>query len=211
MSSLRFDCRFRYPSGFALDFAFSTTAPITALCGPSGAGKTTTLHLIAGLLRPASGTIALDNRVLFDDGQRINIPVHARRIGLVFQDYQLFPHLTVAGNLHYGHRRAPRSSFDLKHLVEVLDLGPLLTRSPTTLSGGQRQRVALGRALASNPALLLLDEPVSALDDALKASVLEYVTRIHREYATPLLLVTHDLAMANQLGAEIVCLPIASG
>jgi molybdate transport system ATP-binding protein len=203
MSKLQFDCRFRYPSGFQLDFAFQTEQAITALLGPSGVGKTTTLNLIAGLLSPSKGRITLGERVLFDSVRSVNVPIENRRIGFVFQDYQLFPHLTVEANLRYGFRRA-KSQIDLPHLIEVLELSSLLHRYPQTLSGGQRQRVALGRAIASQPELLLLDEPVSALDQEFRDNVVEYLQRILAEFKFPILMVTHDIDTANKLGAALV-------
>lgn len=212
MDRLRFDCKFAYPSGFSLDFAFQATSPITALLGPSGIGKTTTLHLIAGLLKPARGQIVFDEIVLCDTHKRTCLPPEARRIGLVFQDYQLFPHLTVESNLRYGLRRSANAAVvDFAHLVEVLKLGALLRRYPNTLSGGQRQRVALGRALAAGPKLLLLDEPVSALDASLKANVLTYLQRVLDEYQIPTIVVTHDVDSAIRLGADIVQVPAPSG
>lgn len=207
MSILHFDCRLRYPTGFLLDFTFEATSSVTALLGPSGVGKTTTLHLIAGILQPSDGRIVLDGRVLFDSGKRVNVPIEERRIGFVFQDYQLFPHLTIDANLRYGYRRSVASGFDFGHLVDVLELGPLLKRYPQSLSGGQRQRVALGRAIASRPAILLLDEPVSALDDELKSSVLDYLSRTLDEYKTPTLLATHDVESAERLQAEMIRVP----
>jgi molybdate transport system ATP-binding protein len=207
MSVLQFDCRFAYPSGFALDLSFEAGSGTTAIQGPSGAGKTTTLYLIAGILTPAAGRIVLADRVLFDSSQRINAPTHQRRIGLVFQDYQLFPHLTVVQNLRYGMRRTVQTAFDLPHLIEVLELGSLLRRYPASLSGGQRQRVALGRAIATKPALLLLDEPISALHDDLKLGIIHYLKRTLQEYQIPTLLVTHDMATIAHFGAEVVRLP----
>ncbi len=208
MSLLEFDCRFSYPDGFALQLAFQADEGVTALVGPSGSGKTTTLHLIAGLLDPNSGRIALRGKPLIDTRAGLRLPPHRRRIGLVFQEYQLFPHLTVEENLQYGYQRRPGARIDLPHLIEVLELGSLLGRSPATLSGGQKQRVALGRALASDPELLLLDEPVSALDSTLKASVLQYLLRIRAEYPHPTLLVTHDEATREILGAKSVAMPV---
>lgn len=212
MDRLRFDCQFAYPSGFSLEFAFQATSHITALLGPSGIGKTTTLHLIAGLLKPARGQVVLGDIVLCDTHKRTCLPPEARRVGLVFQDYQLFPHLTVESNLRYGLRRSVNASVvDFQHLVEVLELGALLRRYPNTLSGGQRQRVALGRALAANPKLLLLDEPVSALDASLKANVLTYLQRVLNEYQIPTIVVTHDVDSASRLGADIVQVPSPRG
>ena len=204
MSVLHFDCRFRYPAGFRLDFAFETQNGVTALLGPSGAGKTTILHLIAGVLRPTEGVIRLGERVLFESRTGIDVRMDQRRIGLVFQDYQLFPHLTVDANLRYGNRRNKNAAIDIAHLVDVLELGPLLKRYPQSLSGGQKQRVALGRAIASGPALLLMDEPVSALDAELKSSVLQYLSRAIEEYQIPTLLVTHDTEIATRLQAEVI-------
>jgi molybdate transport system ATP-binding protein len=207
MSVLQFDCRFSYPAGFALDVAFEIGAGMTALVGPSGSGKTTTLHLIAGVLRPSAGRIVLGDRPLFDSSRRIHVPLHQRRVGLVFQDYQLFPHLTVLGNLKYGATRATAPAIDLNHLVDVLELRALLGRFPATLSGGQRQRVALGRAIASNPSILLLDEPVSALDEVLKGSILDYLAETLRAFPVPTLLVTHDVPLAERISAGMIRLP----
>ena len=204
MSVLRFNCRFAYPSGFALNLAFEIQEGITALVGPSGSGKTTTLHLIAGILRPASGQIILGERTLFDSGGRIDLPAYRRNIGLVFQDYQLFPHLTVEGNLRYGAARSARPRSDLSHLIDVLELTALLKRYPGSLSGGQRQRVALGRAIAAAPSILLLDEPVSALDDALKSSAFEALSKTLEQFPIPTLLVTHDLPLVERKASNVV-------
>lgn len=207
MATLAVDCHFRYPAGFELSIAFEIEHGLTALVGPSGSGKTTTLHLIAGLLRPDRGRISLGERVLFDSAARVDVPTQRRRVGLVYQDYQLFPHITVEANLRYGLRRNPASKFDFSHLVQVLELSPLLGRYPSTLSGGQKQRVALGRAIAANPAVLLLDEPVSALDDELKASVLAFLLRVLNEYPIPTLLVTHDQRSLEKLAAPVISMP----
>jgi len=204
MSVLQFDCRFSYPSGFALNLSFNAGTRITALLGPSGSGKTTALYLIAGILRPAVGKIVLGERILFDSTQKIDLPPHQRGVGLVFQDYQLFPHMTVDANIRYGRRRNADSTIDVGHLVEVLELDHLLKRFPASLSGGQRQRVAFARAIAHNPKILLLDEPVSALDDQLKSIVLTCVSRVLEEYAIPILLVTHDVAVVERSGAEVI-------
>jgi molybdate transport system ATP-binding protein len=207
MGVLQFDCRFRYPTGFLLDLAFEAKQSVTALFGASGVGKTTTLHLIAGLLHPLDGRIVLGERVMCDTASRIDVPIEARRIGLVFQDYQLFPHMTVDANLRYGRKRIGSTLLNLSHLVDVLELGPYLKRYPESLSGGQRQRVALGRAVAGDPAILLLDEPVSALDAELKSSVLGYLARTLGEFKIPTLLVTHDLETAQKLNAELIRVP----
>lgn len=215
MSVLLFDCRFAYPGGFELDLAFELDRGVTALVGPSGSGKTTTLHLIAGLLapRPArppetkTSRIILNGRPLDAPAAGIRVAAHRRHVGLVFQDYQLFPHLTVEANLRYGQRRRGQSRVALPHLVEVLELGPLLGRYPASLSGGQKQRVALGRAIASDPEILLLDEPVSALDEELKSSVIGYLTRTLGEYPLPTLLVTHDEPTRAALASSMVRMP----
>lgn len=208
MSRLEFRCTHRYPTGFALDVAFSTDHSATALFGPSGSGKTSVLSMIAGLRQPDEGRIALGDRVLFDRAARIELPPERRRIGYVFQDHLLFPHRTVEGNLRYGLRRAgrvePRIGFD--RVADVLELRPLLARYPRNLSGGERQRTALGRALLSQPELLLLDEPWSALDDALKHRVLAYLERVQAEFALPMLLVSHDQAAVRRLAQWVVVL-----
>lgn len=208
MSLLLFDCRFRYPSRFKLDLAFEAGAGVTALVGPSGCGKTTTLKLIAGLLRPESGRIRLGDRFLFDSATRVNVPPENRAIGLVFQDYQLFPHMSVEENLHYGLVRNPKSRIDLAHLVEILELGSVLTARPHSLSGGERQRTALGRAILRAPELLLLDEPLSALDTELRESVSGYLQRVIGEYQIPTLLVTHDAHSIDRLAHRTIRLAL---
>jgi molybdate transport system ATP-binding protein len=192
MSLLQFDCRFRHSSRFALDLSFEAGAGVTALVGPSGCGKTTTLRLIAGLLRPDNGRIQLGDRVLFDSAKQVNLPPEQRALGLVFQDYQLFPHLTVEQNLRYGLVRNLSSRIDFPHLVEILELRPLLSAWPHSLSGGEKQRIAIGRAILRGPQLLLLDEPLSALDPDLRESISGYLQRVIGEYHIPTLLVTHD-------------------
>jgi molybdate transport system ATP-binding protein len=192
MSVLRFDCRFAYASGFALDFAFAAERGVTALVGPSGCGKTTVLNLIAGLLAPAEGAIALGERVLFDARAGVDVPPDGRSLGYVFQDYQLFPHMSVVENLQYGARRNRTGAGDFTKIAQTLDLGDLLHRAPASLSGGQRQRVALGRALLRGPQLLLLDEPLNALDVDLRRSIAEYLGRVIQEFQIPSILVSHD-------------------
>jgi molybdate transport system ATP-binding protein len=192
MSILRFDCRFNYPGGFALDLAFSAERGVTALVGPSGSGKTTVLNLIAGLLAPTEGVITLGDETLFSSTAVINLPPNRRDVGYVLQDYQLFPHLSVAENLRYGQRRARRPSASFSDVVATLELGKLLNRSPASLSGGQSQRVAVGRALLRSPRILLLDEPTNALDVDMRRNVGELVTRVIETYHVPTLLVSHD-------------------
>lgn len=170
-------------------------AGVTAVTGPSGAGKTSLLFLIAGQSRPDQGRIVLDGQVLFDSQARIRVPPHQRRIGIVFQDARLFPHLNVRHNLTYGQLFAPRGigGPGLSEIVDLLDIGPLLSRRPRDLSGGERQRVAIGRALLSGPRLLLLDEPLSALDPARKGELLPYLARLRDEVRLPMVYVTHQI------------------
>jgi molybdate transport system ATP-binding protein len=204
MSVLEFDCRFRYPSGFALDLSFEADGGVTALVGPSGCGKTTVLNLIAGLLCPASGRISLHGKTLYCSQPRVNLAPEQRGIGYVFQDYQLFPHLSVEQNLRYGERRARSVHFSFAKTVEILGLGQLLRRQPASLSGGQKQRVAIGRAILRGAGLLLLDEPFSALDAELRTGVGEYLARAIAEFHIPTLLVSHNPENVGQLANHTV-------
>jgi molybdate transport system ATP-binding protein len=206
VSLLEFSCRLTYPSGFCLDAAFDTDAQVTALVGPSGSGKTSILSLLAGLRRPDQGLIRLDGRVLCDTAAGVNLLPEARRVGYVFQDHLLFPHLSVRRNLLYGWRRRPREArpLDPGRVFRVLELDELLDRLPHTLSGGQRQRVALGRALLCGPQVLLLDEPLASVDDALKDRVLDYVENVLREWQVPTLYVTHNAAEVQRLARRVV-------
>jgi len=196
MPLLEFHCRHSYPAGFRLDVAFELDRRFNALFGPSGAGKTTVLSIIAGFVRPSEGHVRLGNRTLFDSKSGICLPAEFRSVGVVFQDSLLFPHLTVEGNLRYGqrHRKAQRRSVNLARVVEVLEIGGLLKRYPRGLSGGEKQRVSLGRALLSGPELLLMDEPLASLDALLKAKVLAYLERAVAEWNIPTLFVTHSQA-----------------
>lgn len=196
--------RHRFP-GLALDIAFEAPPGVTALFGRSGAGKTTVVQAVAGLLRPDSGRIVADGAVLTDTDARIFLPPHRRRIGYVFQDARLFPHLTVRQNLLYGRWFAPErdgASFD--RIVGMLEIGPLLDRRPGALSGGERQRVALGRAILSSPRLLLMDEPLAALDEGRKGEVLPYLERLRDEVALPILYVSHSMAEVARLATTVV-------
>ena len=191
---------------FALDVALAFPARgITALVGPSGCGKTTVLRALAGLVR-ASGRIALADEVWQDDATGRFVPAHQRPLGYVIQEAALFPHLDVRGNLDYGRKRSdaePRR-IALDTVIELLGIGHLQTRRPATLSGGERQRVAIARALATGPRLLLMDEPLAALDAARKAEILPYLDRLHRELALPVVYVTHAMDEAAQLADHLV-------
>jgi molybdate transport system ATP-binding protein len=206
MSFLDCRCRLRYSSGFVLDCAFTTDASVTALCGPSGSGKTSVLSVLAGLRRPDEGCIRLGDRTLVDVTNGIDVPPEQRRIGYVFQDHLLFPHLNVRRNLLYGWRRRPAGARDLgfDRVVNVLELGGMLGRLPHTLSGGEKQRVALGRALLCGPDLLLLDEPLAALDQPLKNRILDYVKQVLDEWQLPTIYVTHQLAEVTRVAQRLV-------
>lgn len=187
----------KFPS-FDLTVAFDAPRGITGLFGPSGAGKTSVIRAVAGLLRPDAGQIVLGDRVLFGEG--IHLPAHLRRIGYVFQEPRLFPHLTVRQNLTYGGRH----NFD--QVVEMLGIGSLLSRRPAGLSGGEAQRVALGRALMSGAELLLLDEPLAALDAARKAEILPYLETLRDHAKIPMLYVSHAVDEMARLADTIVVL-----
>ena len=192
---------------FALDAAFSAeTAGVIALFGASGAGKTTLVDAIAGLVRPQEGRIALGDRVLFDSGAGINLRPERRRMGYVFQDGRLFPHLSVRGNLLYGRRFAPRERHfaTLERIADLLGLEAMLQRRPGTLSGGERQRVALGRALMAQPDMLLMDEPLAALDVPRKAQVIDYIERLRDEMGVPIVFVSHAVDEVARLAGTIV-------
>jgi molybdate transport system ATP-binding protein len=186
----------------------STTPGVTALFGRSGCGKTTTILMIAGLLRPDRGHIRIDGTVLFDAAQGINIPAQQRGIGYVFQDARLFPHLSVRDNLLYGARRARGRAqrVQLDDVVELLGLAPMLARRPVGLSGGERQRVAIGRALLAQPRLLLLDEPLAAIDVARRGELLPYLERLRDQFSLPMVLVSHQFDEVLRLAGDVVVL-----
>jgi molybdate transport system ATP-binding protein len=190
---------------FRLDARFAGAEGVTVLFGPSGAGKSSVLAAVAGALTPASGRIALDGEVLFDSALGVDLPMERRRIGWVFQDARLFPHLSVDGNLRFGLERAPAGPIRFDEVVEALGVGRLLQRRPRDLSGGERQRVGLGRALLSQPRLLLLDEPLASLDAPRRAEILPFLERV-RGFGVPQLYVTHSLAEAVRLGDRMVVL-----
>lgn len=191
-------------AGFALDVEFSAPAGVTALFGRSGSGKSSVVNAVAGLLRPDAGRIALPGRVLFDSGAGIDVAVHRRGIGYVFQDARLFPHMTVMQNLSYPARVRGRK-VDAGAVVALLGLGDLLDRRTGGLSGGETQRVAIGRALLSEPDVLLMDEPLAALDGARKAEILPYLERL-RDASVPIVYVSHSLAEVARLATTVVVL-----
>jgi molybdate transport system ATP-binding protein len=190
----------------ALDVAFESNARTLALFGDSGAGKTSVLNAIAGLLKPERGRIVLDDRVLFDSAARIDVPAAERRLGYVFQDGRLFPHLDVRANLVYGAKGRDGTHAELDGVVALLDLAPMLRRAPVTLSGGERQRVAIGRALLAEPRALLLDEPLTGLHAEARRQVLDYLRRMKRELGVFTLLVTHHADEVAALADEVVLL-----
>jgi len=183
---------------------FTAGGGVTALFGPSGIGKTSVLDMVAGLSRPDSGRIAVDGEVWFDSASGADLPPEARRVGYVFQDRRLFPHLDVRANLLFGRHGAGGGAFD--RIVALLGLERLLDRWPRRLSGGEAQRVAIGRALLSDPKLLLLDEPLSHLDRARAAEILDLVARLRDELALPILYVTHEPAEIERLSARRILL-----
>ena len=189
-------------------------AGVTALFGASGSGKSSTLDAIAGLILPDQGLIRIGGEVLYDSATGINVPVEQRRIGYVFQDLRLFPHLSVRGNLDYGRkRRAGTTDFD--SIIDLLGIGGLLDRRPATLSGGERQRVAIGRALLSGPRLLLMDEPLAALDAARRAEILPFLDRMKHELKLPILYVSHNIEEVVRIADSIALIDqgriVASG
>ena len=202
--------------GFALRAEFVSEGRVTALFGRSGAGKTTLVNLIAGLLAPDGGAIRLDGAALVDTDAGIDVPVHRRGVGYVFQEGRLFPHLSVRGNLLYGRRFAGRTGgASLADIAALLDIGGLLDRRPVDLSGGEKQRVAIGRALLANPRLLLMDEPLASLDEGLKGEILPYIERLRDETKLPMVYVSHAVEEVARLADTMVLLAggkvVASG
>jgi molybdate transport system ATP-binding protein len=191
---------------FRLDVGFKVAGGATALFGPSGAGKTSVVNMIAGLLTPDRGSIKLGDTVLFDTATRIDVPPHRRRIGYVFQEGRLFPHLSVRQNLDYGRRMSgrPRDASEFERTAALLDIGQLLDRRPRLLSGGERQRVAIGRALLMRPRLLLLDEPLASLDAARKREILPYLVRLRDESGIPIVYVSHIAAELRRIATTVI-------
>ncbi|MEH3145347.1 MAG: molybdenum ABC transporter ATP-binding protein [Methylobacterium frigidaeris] len=192
---------------FTLDVAFTAAGRVTALFGRSGSGKTTLVNALAGLLRPERGRIVVDGQVLLDTARRIDVPAHRRRIGYVFQDARLFPHLDVRGNLLFGRRFArAEGGPSLEAVAGLLGIAALLGRRPAGLSGGERQRVAIGRALLARPRLLLMDEPLAALDEARRTEIMPYLARLRDEAGMPIVYVSHAVAEVAQLAGTVVIL-----
>ncbi len=193
---------------FALEASIRAKGATLALCGPSGAGKTTLLNIVAGLSRPRDGRVEVNGAVLLDTSVGLDLPPRRRRVGYVFQELRLFPHLKVEANLLYGRRFAPEDgpSVDFDQAVDLLGLGPLLTRWPARLSGGEKQRVAIGRALLANPRILLMDEPLAALDDARRMEILSYIEKLRDVFAIPIVFVSHRLSEVERLASDIAVL-----
>jgi molybdate transport system ATP-binding protein len=191
---------------FFLSARFETGSGVTAVYGPSGAGKTTLVNMISGLVAPDRGRIAIDGTVLFDSAQRIDLPPHRRRIGYVFQEGRLFPHLSVKQNLDYGRRMCglPPDLAQMQRIVDLLDIGHLVDRRPGKLSGGERQRIAIGRALLMRPRLLLLDEPLASLDFARKREILPYLQRLRDKVGVPMVYVSHQAAELRRIATAVV-------
>lgn len=199
------DLRLRRP-GFDLACAFESRGRVLALHGPSGAGKSTLAHLLAGIIRPDAGRIVVDGVTLVDTARHLFLPPEKRRIGVVFQDALLFPHLSVRANILFGRFFTPRDERRAPYeaIVETLGVGPLLDRRPTTLSGGERQRVGLARALLSSPRLLLMDEPMAALDQARREEIMGLIERLRDAFQTPIVLVSHSAEEIARLADEAV-------
>jgi molybdate transport system ATP-binding protein len=202
---ISFSCRLSRPS-FALDAGFTSPGGCLALFGPSGSGKTTVAKLIAGLETPDAGRVVVGDRVLVDTDQRIRVPVHQRRVGFVFQDGQLLPHLSVRQNLEYGRSFSAGEpgvvTFDA--IVDLLGIGHLLEARPATLSGGERQRVAIGRAMLAAPRILVMDEPLASLDAERKLEILPFIERLRDELNLPMIYVSHAVGEVARLASKVV-------
>jgi molybdate transport system ATP-binding protein len=191
---------------FSLSAKFETEHGVTALFGASGSGKTSLVNMIAGLLKPDKGRIAIDGDVMFDSGAGMNVPPHRRGVGYVFQEGRLFPHMNVRANLDYGRWMSgiKRDDATFSRVVDLLGIGHLLDRRPGTLSGGERQRIAIGRALLMQPRLLLLDEPLASLDAARKAEIFPYLERLRDEGHVPMIYVSHSPEEIRRIANIIV-------
>jgi molybdate transport system ATP-binding protein len=199
--TLEVDVQHRF-GDFALDARFASEGRVSAFFGPSGSGKTSLVHVIAGLVRPDRGKVVVGGQVVVDTERRIFVPSHRRRVGCVFQDGRLFPHLSVRQNLLYG-ARGDRSG-QLGQVVALLGIGALLTRRPEGLSGGEKQRVAIGRALLASPQLLLMDEPLASLDRERKAEILPYLERLRDEIRIPIVYVSHSVTEVARLADTLI-------
>ncbi len=193
-------------AGFTSSIRFSLTHERCGVFGPSGSGKSTLMNMLAGLLEPDRGTIRLNGKSLFDRERQINLPPDKRRIGVVFQHAHLFPHMNVRKNLHYGFKRIPAAerSIDPARLIKVLQLGPLLERAVQGLSGGEKQRVALGRTILACPDLILLDEPLSGLDEELKYQIMPYLRRVFSKFSIPLLFISHNMQEMRMMTEHVL-------
>ena len=189
-----------------IEATFDSEGGVIALFGPSGAGKTSLINMIAGLMKPDRGRIEVDGEVLEDTARRVHVPAHLRRIGYVFQDSRLFPHMSVAQNLDYGRRMngLPPDAAEQTRVAKLLDLERLRERRPGRLSGGEKQRVALGRALLARPRLLLLDEPLGSLDNERKSDILPYLIRLRDHAGVPMVYVSHDADEVRRLATQVV-------
>jgi len=191
---------------FALDVALRLDQRVTAIFGPSGSGKSTLLSIIAGISKPDQGHVMINGETVFDHEKKINKPIHQRRIGLVFQDARLFPHLNVEHNLRYPLKYTPahEQQFHLNDIVDLLEIGTLLKRTTHQLSGGEKQRVALGRALLSSPRLLMLDEPMASLDESLKSQILPFLKKVADEIKIPMIYISHSKDEIMQITNNVV-------
>ena len=199
----------KHPQGaFLLDTRFEAGNGLIALFGRSGSGKTSLINIIAGLTKPQQGVVKIGDAILVDTARGVFVPRHRRRIGYVFQEARLFPHMTVRQNLLYGRWFAPRTDRreDVDHVIDMLGIGHVLDRRPGRLSGGEKQRVAIGRALLANPQLLLMDEPLASLDEARKAEILPYIERLRDEIRIPIVYVSHSMAEVSRLANTVVVL-----
>jgi molybdate transport system ATP-binding protein len=193
---------------FALDVDIVAHGRTLAICGASGAGKTTLLTIVAGLLRPRAGRIIIDGDVFLDTAKGVDLPARRRHIGYVFQEARLFPHLSVEQNLRYGQRFTPavRRLVDFDAVTTLLGLAPLLVRRPDNLSGGEKQRVAIGRALLVSPSVLMMDEPLAALDDARRSDILAYIEKMRDAFAIPIIFVSHRVSEVERLASDTAVL-----
>lgn len=203
--TLRLTVKHRLGS-FLLDADFTAGKGVTALFGRSGSGKTSLVRIMAGLMKPAHGTLVLDDVILADSARRLFTPCHKRRFGYVFQEARLFPHLTIRQNLQYGRWFSGKTGqgADSAAIIDMLGIGHLLQRYPEKLSGGEKQRVAIGRALLSSPRLLLMDEPLAALDEARKADIIPYLERLRDETGIPIIYVSHSVGEVSRLADQII-------